>query len=1021
MKLTVDYFSKWLLVVLILGIGSYAFAQRTITGTVTDQATGETLIGANILVVGTSVGTVTDIDGSYTLGVPEGSTELEFSYTGYAAQRVTLGAANILDIALNPGEILEEVVVIGYGTVKKEDATGVVAAVSDKDFNRGAIVSPDQLISGKVAGVQITSNSGEPGGASTIRIRGGTSLNASNEPLYVIDGVPIDNAGHNPGGFQTGRNPLNFLNPEDIETFTVLKDASATAIYGSRGANGVILITTKKGKAGQAPRLGYSAWASLATDADRIQVLNAEEFRRVVTFYEPRNLELLGNADTDWQDEVLRTAFGQNHALSLTGGGTDFGYRASVGYLSQEGILESAETERTNFALNYNHRLLENALKINFNVKGALTNDRISPNGAIGGAITYNPTLPVFDEGSPFGGFSEYSLSVANAGTNPVSELSQTQDFAENFRGLGNIEVEYDLPFLDGLSAKVNLGFDIFTGERSRFLPTTLRSQAINGENAGEARIERFTRQSSLLESYLTYNRPISALNSTLSVVAGYSYQDFNNEFPAFVATGLPNNFFGTDNPAGANRIIASNSVIENRLISFFGRLNYDFANKYLFTFTFRRDGSSKFGPDNRWGNFPSAAFGWKIFEEPFMQGLRGGAISNAKVRVGWGITGNQDIPDYRYLPRYSAGDGLAQYQFGDNFVTTIRPQAFDPGLQWEETETVNLGLDLEFLQGRFNASLDFYQKTTTELLFEVTVPAGTNLSNRVLTNIGSLENRGVELVLGGYVIDGNDFDWNIGFNVAYNKNEITKTIGSDGENFFGITTGGISGGTGNTIQILRDGNPAFSFLVYEHLRDGSGNPRNDRTDYNDDGRIDDLDMYIDQNGDGIINESDRVLSENPAPDFLYGLTSTMNYKNFDLSFTLRANTGNFIYNNILAQNSALRNVTNRSAPPTNLLARGLVTNFDEPQLFSNLYVEDASFLRLDNITLAYTAQNLFNKLNARLYVTAQNLFVLSDYTGLDPEIGSANGQSGLGAQFGIDNNIFPRARTVIFGLNLDF
>ncbi len=1010
MKLTVDYCSKWLLVILFLGTGSSLFAQRTITGTVTDQENGEPLIGANILVIGTSEGTVTDIDGSYSLTVPEGYNELQFSYTGYATQLVTLSASNILDVALRGGEVLEEVVVIGYGTVKKEDATGVVAAISDKDFNRGAIVSPDQLISGKVAGVQISANSGEPGGQSTIRIRGGTSINASNEPLYVIDGVPIDNAGHNPGGFQSGRNPLNFINPEDIETFTVLKDASATAIYGSRGANGVILITTKKGKAGQAPSISYNAWASVATDADRLQVLNAEEFRRVVTFYEPKNLELLQNANTDWQDEILRTAFGQNHSLSLTGGGSDFGYRASVGYLNQDGIIESANTERTNFALNYNHRLFDESLKINFNVKGAFTNDQISQNGAIGTAISYNPTLPVRDPGSPFGGFFEYPLTVANAGDNPVSTLSQTQDFAQNFRGLGNIEIDYQLPFLEGLSAKLNLGFDIFTGERSLFLPTTIRSQALNGENAGTARLERFTRQSSLLESYLTYNRFLESLNSNLTFTAGYSYQDFNNEFPSFVATGLPSNFFGTDNPAGANRTVAGNSVIENRLISFFGRVNYDLANKYLFTFTFRRDGSSRFGPESRWGNFPSAAFGWKIMEEPFMEGLSRGVLSNAKIRLGWGITGNQEIGEYNYLPRYSQGDALVQYQFGDQYVTTIRPQAFDPGLQWEQTETYNLGLDLEFLQGRFNAAIDLYQKKTTELLFNVTVPAGTNLANQVLTNIGSLENRGVELVLDGFVIDSDEFDWNIGFNIAYNQNKVLETIGSTGDDFLGIRVGGISGGVGNTIQILREDNPVNAFFVYQHIRDANGNPRNDLTDYNDDGRADNLDMYVDQNGDGIINESDRVISEQPAPQFLYGLTSSMSYKNFDLSFTLRASTGNFVYNNVLSSGSAVQNVTNLSAPPTNILARGLLTDFREPQFLSDFYVEDASFLRLDNITLGYNLANVFNRMNARLYVTGQNLFVLTNYTGLDPEIPN-----------GIDNNIFPRAQTVLFGLNLNF
>lgn len=1019
MKNYLRFFVALTAVLLLAGQG---LAQGTVKGKATDD-NGEPLIGATVLLVGTSRGTATDFDGNYVLeNVPAGEQQLRMSYTGYAdlAQSVTVidGQAVTLNFQLGEDvEVLEEVVVIGYGSVKKDDATGAVNAVSGESFNRGAIVSPDQLITGKIAGVQITANSGEPGGQSSIRIRGGTSVNANNEPLYVIDGVPIDNAAINPGGFQAGRNPLNFLNPEDIETFTVLKDASATAIYGSRGANGVILITTKKGKAGDRPRINYNVWASVAEPVNTVEVLNADQFRSLVTSAQPENLKLLQDADTDWQNEVLQSAFGQNHNLSLMGGGESFGYRVSAGYLNQDGIVRTSNTERTNFSLNFNQNMLNNSLKVNFNLKGAFTKDRISPNGVIGAGVSYNPTLPIRDPGSIFNGYYEYPLSVLNAGTNPVAELEQTLDLNEGARGLGNIEVNYDLPFLEGLSVKVNAGFDINKGERSRFQPSTIRFQ-LNTSNPGEVRAENYTRRSSLVETYLTYDRPIESINSRLNFLAGYSYQDFKNSFPSYVANGLPNDFFGNNNPAGANETQLRNSVIENRLISFFGRVNFDVSNKYLLTATVRRDGSSRFGPNNRWGIFPSAAFGWKISEEAFMEGTRD-VLSSLKLRLGWGITGNQEIGDYQYLARYFPGDALSQYQFGNEFVPTIRPTAFDPNLKWEETETFNAGLDFDFLDGRFGGSIDVYQKNTDDLLFTVNVPAGTNLSNRVLTNIGSLENKGVELALNGYVVDTRSFQWNLGFNVAYNRNKITKTIGDEDEDFLGILYGGISGGVGTNIQVLRVGEAVSSFFVYQHILDADGLPRSDRVDYNEDGETNLLDMYIDQNGDGVINESDRVVFGSALPDLTYGLTSRMNYKNFDLNFTLRASTGNEIYNNVLSGNSARQNVTNQSAPPSNVLVRGLLVDFEEPQFLSDYYVEDASFLRMDNITLGYNFPLTGKAIALRLYVTAQNLFVLTDYTGLDPEIGN---RATLGLpELGIDRDIFPRARTIIFGGNLEF
>ncbi|MBK7872779.1 MAG: SusC/RagA family TonB-linked outer membrane protein [Saprospiraceae bacterium] len=650
MKLKAKFlYGCWLIAVVLL-CSNAAFAQRTITGTITDAQSKEPLIGANILVVGTSIGGISDIDGTYSLQIPAGATELEFSYTGYTAQRIAIGASNVIDVLLQAGEVLDEIVVIGYGTVKKEDATGAVNAISSKNFNKGAIVSPDQLITGKVAGVQITSNSGEPGGQTSVRIRGGTSVNASNEPLYVIDGVPIDNAPHNPGGFSSGRNPLNFLNPNDIETFTVLKDASATAIYGSRGANGVIIITTKKGKAGERSRLTYDGYYNTAEFAGEPDVFGEQDFRNLVTFKAPERLAILGNNDTNWFDEVTQTASGQSHNLGFTGGGENMGYRLSAGYQSLEGVVRASKTERTNFSLNYNHSLFDSRLNINANIKGSFTKDQYDPNvGA--SASSFDPTQAVYDPtNTAFGGYFEYPLPQSPR--NPVSFIEQQEDFGKSFRNIGNLEFDYKFnDFVPGLTAKLNLGYDINNGERKRFQPTTLSRPPFTNYT-GELRRENFTRLNTLLDAYLNYNRSFGS-DHRLDFTAGYSYQNFYNEYPSFRAFDLTTDIFGSNSTAPATEFEAFNSVVENRLISFFGRANYSFQDKYLLTVTVRRDGSTRFGENNRWGTFPSAAFAWRIMQEDFAESLSS-TFSDLKLRLGYGITGNQEIGDFRYLPTYS-------------------------------------------------------------------------------------------------------------------------------------------------------------------------------------------------------------------------------------------------------------------------------------------------------------------------------------------------------------------------------
>lgn len=981
---------------------AFAFGQRQITGTVLDEENKEPLIGVSIVVVGTSTGTATDIDGTYSLKVPEGATELRFSYTGYGDKTVAIGASNVIDMQLSAGALLDEIVVIGYGTVKKEDATGSVQAITEKDFNKGPIVSPEQLMAGKVAGVQITTSDGSPGSGISIRIRGGTTVAASNEPLFVIDGVPIDNE-----GTSAGRNPLNFLNPSDIESYTVLKDASAAAIYGSRGANGVIIITTKKGKKGSPGRLTYDGYYSTAQFTEQPNVLSAEEFRNVVTYVAPNRLEKLGSANTNWFDEVTRTAIGQNHSLSFTGGAENIGYRASVGYQKQEGVQVGSQTERTSIALNYNHSMFNDQLTVNANLRGAFTED-LFDQGQIGTAWFFDPTQPVYDaDNKAFGGYYEYNSGLAPR--NPVSTQNQIKDLGKSFRNLGNLEIEYKFDrLIPGLSAKANLGFDIMNGKKRRFVPTTYANTQVTNFN-GEVYFENPSRTSQLLETYLTYKKSLGEAHR-IEFTAGYSYQDFQEEYPSIRAYNLSSDIFEFNSLSPAEDFEARNFAIENRLISFFGRANYSFMDKYLLTVTLRRDGSSRFGEANRWGVFPSAALAWRLIDEDFAEGLKS-VFSDLKLRLGYGITGNESIPDFGYLPTYTFSDAKARYQFGyangePVFVTTVRPNGYDAGLKWEETSSYNIGLDFGFLNGRINGTLEYYYKNTNDLLFVVNIPAGTNLTDRVLTNIGELENKGIELTLDAVLLDTRDLTWDVSFNGAMNKN---KVLAIDQVSDQGVLTGLISGGVGNYVQILQVGQPVNAFYLFKQKYDSSGNPLPDGVDHNEDGVINLADMYEDVNNDGVVNDLDKRPYKKPAPEAFIGITSSVNYKGFDLSLTLRGSIGNYVYNNN-ASNGGYFNIVNERGDIflNNMNTSALLTKFKTPQYFSDYYVEDASFLRLDNITLGYTFPKLPGNTSLRLYATAQNLYLSTRYSGIDPEISS-----------GLDNRLYPRSRAFVFGLSL--
>lgn len=973
-----------LLVMAIAAVPNLLFGQRTITGTVTDAENGLTLIGANVLAVNADgVGTSTDIDGRYTLEVPAGVTKLRFSYTGYNMVEVELGAGNILDVQMTSGAFLDEVVVIGYGTVKREDATGSVASVGEETFNKGAINSPQELLAGKIAGVQITTNA-DPGGGAQIRIRGGSSLSASNDPLLVIDGIPVDN-----GDISGARSVFNFVNPNDIETFTVLKDASATAIYGSRASNGVILITTKKGALGQKLTVEYNGNMSFSTVAQNVDVLNAAEYRAMVEQqFEPTDtiFDLMGSADTDWQDAIYQTGVGQDHNLNFTGAIGELPYRVSVGYTNRDGILKTDNFQRTSGSINLSPKFLDNMLQINMNVKGVNIDNTFGNRDAIGAAASFDPTQPIYDEGNAYGGYFTWLQSNGNglpndlAPSNPLALIEQREDVSTVQRVVANVSADYRFHFLPELRANLNLGIDRSKGEGTVFEPENAAFVFNDANDNGTDNTYSQTKENDLLEFYLNYVRELG--DNKFDVMGGYSWQRF-----AFEDEFFNSNIARTDTTAGDNSG-------ELYLLSLFGRFNYTLQDRYLFTFTLRRDGTSRFSPDSRWGLFPAAAVGVKLFD-----GDGKGMLSNLKLRLGWGVTGQQDIGDfYVHLPRYLASFDNARYQFGDTFVTTLRPEPYDANIKWEETTTYNVALDYGLLDDRLMGSVEFYQRETKDLLNFIPIPAGTNLSNFIETNVGDLENRGVEFSVNAAVVEKPKLTWDLGFNFTYNVNEITKLTASEDSTYIGVLTGGISGAVGNTIQIHSVGYPSNSFYVREQV-------------YNEDG-VPIEGLYVDRNGDGIINEDDNYRLEKPAPDYYFGLTSNLTYGNFDFSFGARANLNNYVYNNIEFLGGNYSRVKHSTNYLQNVHSSANFLQFQNAsEYFSDYFIQNASFLRVDHITLGYNFGSMIDKISfLKLYATVQNPILITDYEGIDPEIGN-----------GIDNNIYPRSRTYVIGLNARF
>lgn len=982
-------------------LSSQAFAQDvSVSGTIKDTDTGDPIPGVNVVIKGTSNGTVTDIDGNYSIAIGDNAV-LVYSFVGYETQEVVVGSQTNIDISLEFDiSQLGEVVVIGYGEIEKDDATGSVISIGEDDFNPGAVGSPQELLLGKVAGVVITSAGGAAGSGQTIRIRGGSSLRANNDPLIVIDGIPLESA-----GISGMANPLSTINPNDIETFTVLKDASATAIYGSRASNGVIIITTKQGTKGKMV-VSYNGNVSIGVANNRMDVFTGDEYRdliqdRVDNYgLDPAALTGLGTANTNWQDEIFRNAISTDHNVALSGAINETPFRVSVGYTSQDGILKENNMKRTSFTVSAKPSLLNDDLVINLNAKGSFIDNNFSNSGAIGNAIRFDPTQPITNGNTRYGGYTAWTELTSGdpingvpnniATHNPAALLAYTNNTSNAQRYILGAKIDYNLSFLSGLKATLNLGYDYQTADGVNNSDTLGSWTYREPEN----QINEYTqtKKNSLLDFYLNYSKDIGSDNR-IDITGGYSYQHFYNEGEnknrPWAQTG--GEFLNADTTVYKN---------ENFLVSFFGRVNYTYKDKYLLTATVRNDGSSRFSEDNRWGVFPAVAVGWKINEESFLSNAE--SLDLLKLRVGWGKTGQQDIGDnfYPYIPTYTISQQGAFYQFGNTFYPTQRPDAYDANIKWETTTTLNLGIDFGLYNGRLTGFVDIYKRTTDDLLNEIPIAAGTNFSNFLTTNVGSLENKGIELGLTGVIVSKQDFSWEVSGNLTYNQNEITKLTLVNDPDYPGYNTGGISGGVGNNVQINGVGHSANTFYLFRQVYDALGDPIEG--------------LYVDKTGNGgnvSGDELNKFYVHNPAPEVLIGLSSRVNYKNFDFSFSGRINIDNYVYNNNASSMALYQNLYNQSGYNSNILTDVKKTEFTTAQYWSDVYLENASFFRMDNMSLGYSFDKLLSeKLNGRVAFTVQNAFVITNYSGLDPEVSG-----------GIDDNIYPRPTTYMLGLNLNF
>lgn len=980
----VFYVMKSCLLLLFLFAAVTVQAQTgTLSGKVLDE-TGQGLPGASVQIKSLNKSTSTDPDGNFRItGLANGAVTITVSYIGYTPfdQAVTISGNTTTNINLKPdAQNLNEVVVIGYGTAEKKNLTGSITTVGAKDFQKGTVTTPEQLIQGKVAGVNIVNNGGTPGGGSVIRIRGGASLNASNDPLIVIDGVPL--SGNSIGN---AANPLALINPNDIETFTVLKDANATAIYGSRASNGVILITTKKGGSG-APEINFVTNNSIATVAKKVDVLSPAQFREYVNANgNDTQKALLGASNTDWQDEIYQNAFTTDNNLSIAGKFQGVPYRVSGGYLDQQGTLITDRLKRATGAITISPTLFDNHLKVDLNLKGSLTNSHFANSGAIAAAIQFDPTQPVYAD-NQFGNYFEWTQGVVpnpNAPRNPVSLIRLNNNNGKTERSIGNIRLDYSFHFLPELHANLNLGYDVSKGYGRISIPT-FAAQSFATEGSRSQSLSEETNK--IAEFYLNYAKNVGI--SRIDATAGYGYYDnatTGYNFPSYRATG-----------AVQTTPVFPFGVEQNKLLSYYGRLVYTLNDKYILSGTMRADASSKFSQDNRWGYFPSVGLTWRVIGENFLKDSK--VLSDLKLRLSYGQTGNKDgIGNYDYLAKYYANSNTGQYQLGNVFYNYYTPAAYDPDLRWESTTTYNAGIDYGFAGGRISGSVDAYYKETKDLLSTINIPVGTNFSNLLTTNVGNMEVKGIEANINFAAIQSENLNWDFGFNLAYNKRKVTNlTLNPDPGSKIGA--GNIAGGTGTTLKYNAVNQVPGAFFVYQQVYDSNGLPLEG--------------VYADRNEDGVINTSDQYFYQSPDPRLTLGFNTALSYKKWTVSTVLRANFGNYVYDNVSSNLGIRSNVLSPSGILNNTGSDFLNTGFTQVQYLSDYYIKNASFLKMDNVGLSYNVGKLSANRNTTLRISAnvQNVFVISDYEGLDPELPS-----------GIDYNLYPRPRTYTLGLNVGF
>lgn len=978
--------SLLLVALFVIGCLQLMAQTRTIKGEVTDAQNGEALIGATVMVEGEKGGTVTDFDGNFSLQVSSSAKKIKVSYIGYIDK--VLSISDNMKVKLeSDSKALADVVVIGYGTARKSDLTGSVATVKSKDFNKGLVSSPEQLINGKVSGVQIMSNSGSASAGSTIRVRGGASLNASNDPLIVLDGVPLEQGGIS----GNSSNFLSMINPSDIESMTVLKDASSTAIYGSRASNGVIIITTKKGQQG-AVKVNFNTTNSMQTRAQMVDMLSRDEFVNVINQFGTDNQKsLLGTANTDWNDEVYRTAFGTDNNLSVSGSIDKWlPFRVSVGYYNQSGLVRKDNVERWTGNVVLTPSFFQDYLKLTINAKGTLNNNSFNNGGAVWAAATFNPTIPVYSGNDKYGGYNE-ALDAdgypVNAGVrNPRGLVDLYDSKSEVSRFIGSMDVDYKVHFLPDLKLHATVGADYAKGDGTIHVPVYAAQSYNKDESLGgsDYKYGPQKNENRLLTLYANYAKYFEDIKSNVDLTAGYDYQYWKSTTPLYY----------TKSAAGTTLSTVKASDYRHVMLSYYGRINYSFDGKYLLTATVRRDASSRFSKDTRWGTFPSVALGWTLTEEPWLKNQK--VLSNLKLRASYGVTGQQEgIGNYNYLPVYTYSVTGAEAFINGQYINTYRPEAYVSDLKWETTTSWNFGLDFGFLDGRIGGAIDFYTRKTKDLLASVPTAAGTNFSKTILTNVGNVDSKGIEVSLNAIPIQTKDWEWNLSYNFTWQNMKVKNLSLTKGGSQTNVKVGPSI--DAYQFQVLSEGYEPYMFYVYHQLYDSkTGKPIEG--------------AYADLNNDGEINDADLYRYHSPAPKYIMGLSTSLRYKQLTLGMSFRANIDNYVYNGMGMSTGAFETVSYNNSQLNNLNTSFLKTGFKTRQYLSDYYVENASFLKLDNLSLSYNVGKINKWASLTVSAMVQNVFTITGYSGTDPEVPN-----------GMDNSFYPRPRTYSVSLGLQF